>query len=848
MIVTTRGKQFALKQCAFNCVRRKGQILTYTTHNANSKKVNENNKNLIELLKQLKKNFKIDTPTPSRLNTDIFTNTNTSVKVPNEFTPKPFKYDLQLELEKKLNALVDQIFPKTKREKGSVREGLLKLIKSQYIEQGIFSENILLNKKAKGIFAKKTKLAAKDVTNTEFAIFQDFLTTIYESSLINSHQIENPNFFIETFLNGKDLVKDKEFFQFVTRNLYQLLDKAFDIDMILFKKITKRYLNTLFEINRINLVSENDKSRELLNILSNPVHWYPETRLYKRKIVLHIGPTNSGKTYNAIERLKSAKGRSFYAGPLRLLAKEVYDRFNHSFKIPCNLTTGESIIEKIDPATGRVSHISSGTTELLAKQIQSGMEYDVVVLDEIQNIGLKERGFAWSDILLGCKAKELHLCGEPRVVEIIKKICEITKDELVNKNYTRLSNLTMEAQPLKNWSELRSGDCIIESSRRKIIALKLEIERETEHTVSVVYGGLPLEARLQQSFMFNSRSSTILVASNAVGVGLNLNIERIVFNNIQRTDGTGMVLFDSSEIRQIAGRAGRHNTNGFVTSVVSKNVDRDAINNFKHIGKTLKEENPPIDTVYVFPPMSIISKLYDIFEERYKYGLGAKFKDRNEKYLVFFKFLSANVLKKKQDTEPVFKYGIENAVGKNQLPKLEVLCRLNNLTFYDILMLMNAPLKFQYKIESDFFTQCTMAINDNKTVSIFSLGLPTNILKLFVTYPIDDQELYNTMINSIEGAKILGKSANLEVIEQLYRCLVLFCWLQNRYPNNFLDVETVLKLQKRCELIIFYKLSVEPFYKLDTRVEIKNRIIKHQQERAKIRQINGSRTKKLLQN
>lgn len=821
------SKRYALKSSTFIANRESFSDLV----------TKRNSKDLENLLTELKKRGEYRKPATIKKKSNVLEESKHEWRLNmNKLKPSP-----DVDFTNKLKSLLDRIHPKTNSKNILVRDGILTLIESKFIEKNIIFDNITLNRKMLGLNGPNVDVCANDVSNLDLLIFQDFLTTLKESKSIENNNVKDKEL-LNDYLNRDPLVQDKSFYKCLTENLYNVFIEATKDDFSNFKRITKLYMNSLYETHRASKMERHTNDEKILKILTNPIHWYPETRLYKRKIVLHIGPTNSGKTFNAIERLKTATGRSFYAGPLRLLAKEIYDRFNHNFKIPCNLTTGESIIEKIDPSTGRVSNISSGTTELLAKQIQAGMEYDVVVLDEIQNIGLKQRGFAWCDILLGCKAKELHLCGEPRVVNIIKKICEITKDELIIKNYTRLSTLTMEPKAIEDWSELKSGDCIIESSRKRIIDLKFRIEKETNHSVSVVYGGLPLEARLQQSYMFNSRASTILVASNAVGVGLNLNINRIIFNDIKRTDGENMVLFDSSEIRQIAGRAGRYNRNGNVTCIKHKDNKTDSLNTFTHVQRVLEEENPPIETIYVFPPMNIISKMYDIFNEKYQYQMGFKFQNKYERYLKFFDFLSKDLVTNQQSTEPVFKFAVDEVINKKQLPKLQILGNLNNLTFYDLLMLMNSPIKFQFRTESEFFSRCVQGINDNKTMTIFSLGLPLNVLKIFVNYPIADANLYKEVINSSNGNKILANLVKLESLEQLYRCLVLFSWLQNRYPNNFLDASTVMKLQQRCELIIFYKLSVEPVYDLSTRIEIKNRIIKRQQQREKIKAMNSRNT------
>jgi ATP-dependent RNA helicase SUPV3L1/SUV3 len=118
-----------------------------------------------------------------------------------------------------------------------------------------------------------------------------------------------------------------------------------------------------------------------------PHEWYPYARLIKRKIYYHGGPTNSGKTYRALQRLKAAdpaKGGGMYCGPLRLLALEVYDQLNKS-GVYTDLLTGQE--QRQVPFS---SHISC-TVEM----VNLNREYDVAVIDEIQMIANEQRGFAW---------------------------------------------------------------------------------------------------------------------------------------------------------------------------------------------------------------------------------------------------------------------------------------------------------------------------------------------------------------------------------------------------------------------------------------------------------------------
>lgn len=275
-----------------------------------------------------------------------------------------------------------------------------------------------------------------------------------------------------------------------------------------------KYLYQGSVVNR--QLADSDKSEQIkLADLRYPVEWYPATRTLHRAIHLHVGPTNSGKTYNALKRLEQATS-GIYAGPLRLLAHEVYTRLNNRGK-PCNLVTGDERIVSDD----KDAKMSSCTVEMVPINI----DVDVAVIDEIQMIGDEDRGWAWTQALLGTKAKELHLCGEARTVPLIRELAASMGDKLEIHYYKRLSPLkTMSSSLNGGLKSLQKGDCVVAFSRLTIHALKLEIEELTKKQVAVVYGSLPPETRAQQAGLFNDPNNDydFLVASDAIGMGLNL--------------------------------------------------------------------------------------------------------------------------------------------------------------------------------------------------------------------------------------------------------------------------------------------------------------------------------------
>lgn len=297
------------------------------------------------------------------------------------------------------------------------------------------------------------------------------------------------------------------------------------------------------------------KNQQTLADLRYPTEWFPATRAMHRKIHLHVGPTNSGKTYHALQRLEQAE-KGVYAGPLRLLAHEVYTRMNAKGK-RCALVTGEE--RRVPDESAAIGNMLSCTVEM----VPLNDTLDVAVIDEIQMIGNIERGWAWTQALLGVKAKEVHLCGEERTVPLIRELCASVGEKLEIHKYERLSPLKVMDQSLDGeLKKLRKGDCIVSFSVMGIHALRRQIERATGRKVATVYGSLPPETRAQQARLFNDPNNDydFLVASDAIGMGLNLSIKRIIFESSSKFDGVQRRTLTVADIKQIAGRAGRYRT------------------------------------------------------------------------------------------------------------------------------------------------------------------------------------------------------------------------------------------------------------------------------------------------
>ena len=261
---------------------------------------------------------------------------------------------------------------------------------------------------------------------------------------------------------------------------------------------------------RFSDIDLNDQQR--LADLRYPVEWYPATRTVQRKFIMHVGPTNSGKTYQALKRLEQAES-GIFAGPLRLLAHEVFTRLNAKGR-KSDLITGDEKNEQ------EGASLKSCTVEMVPLNV----DVDVAVIDEIQMIGHRERGWAWTQALLGLKAKEIHLCGEERSVPLVRELVASMGDKLEINTYKRLSPLETSPSLNGRLANLRKGDCVVVFSVVGIHAMKQDIEKATQKRVAIVYGSLPPEIRAQQAKLFNDPDNDydFLVASDAIGMGLNL--------------------------------------------------------------------------------------------------------------------------------------------------------------------------------------------------------------------------------------------------------------------------------------------------------------------------------------
>jgi len=480
--------------------------------------------------------------------------------------------------------------------------------------------------------------------------------------------------------------------------------------------------------------------------LQFPARIYPEARKFKREVHLHIGPTNSGKSYTALSAFKAAKS-GYYAGPLRMLAREVFDRVN-SEGIACNLITGDEILE-----SPGASHNSS-TIEMMNLNV----DMEVAVIDEIQMIGDPDRGSTWTQALLGVRAKVLHLCGDPNSEDIVQKLMAETGDTLTVHRYERLNKLEVENKALAGkkktgfYNSLRPGDCVVAFSKNDVQRIRDNIvsAKGRKGCCAVIYGSLPPDIRAEQSRQFNDPDSGVdyLVASDAIGMGLNLAIKRVVFTTISKFDGNVNRELEIGEIKQIAGRAGRFRTqtgeegeSGKVTS-----VQKDSIPAIK---RAMKVSTP---------------KLEEALVKSSKHSMKLTSYSENIAF-------STLVMDWYRNVETGRNYRMSRVAKIIDYAKLTD--KIRDLTFSERVMLLDAPISNDPTQEAAFVKICR-TIAASRVVNVVTL------------FPDIIESLSHT-------------NTSTQVLEKVHRIISLYLWFSYRFPCNFTDRATAVDLKRLCE-------------------------------------------------
>jgi ATP-dependent RNA helicase SUPV3L1/SUV3 len=252
-------------------------------------------------------------------------------------------------------------------------------------------------------------------------------------------------------------------------------------------------------------------------------------------------------------------------------------------------------------------------------------QYDVAVIDEIQMIADPDRGQAWATALLGVQAKEVHLCGEERTVKLIESICASIGDECIVHRYNRLSPLEPMDHSLNgDYGKLEKGDAIVAFSRLNLHALKRTIEQRTGRRCAIIYGSLPPEVRVQQAALFNDPDNDydFIVASDAIGMGLNLEIRRVVLETVAKYDGSQNRMLTYPELKQIGGRAGRYKTARNATEGTGSAVTEERKvgyvttmdrQDLRSVHRAFEADVDDIEAAYITPPAAVVERFSTYF-------------------------------------------------------------------------------------------------------------------------------------------------------------------------------------------------------------------------------------------
>ncbi|KAL8186968.1 UNVERIFIED_CONTAM: ATP-dependent RNA helicase supv3l1, mitochondrial [Gekko kuhli] len=479
-----------------------------------------------------------------------------------------------------------------------------------------------------------------------------------------------------------------------------------------------------------------------------PPNWYSEARAIQRKIVFHAGPTNSGKTYHAIQRYLAAKS-GIYCGPLKLLAHEIFQKSNDA-NVPCDLVTGEERV-CID-GEGRPSAHVACTIEMCSVNTP----YEVAVIDEIQMIKDPSRGWAWTRALLGLCAEEIHVCGEAAAINLVTELMYTTGEEVEVRNYKRLTPIKVLDQALESLDNLRPGDCIVCFSKNDIYSVSRQIEARGKEC-AVIYGSLPPGTKLTQAKKFNDPDDPckIMVATDAIGMGLNLSIKRIIFNSlikpvVNEKGEKEMDTITTSQALQISGRAGRFSTvfkEGEVTT-----MHRDDLASLKEILNKSVEPivaaglHPTAEQIEMFAyhlPGATLSNLIDIF------------------------------------------------VSLSQVDGLYFVCNVDDFKFLAD-MIQHIPLNLRAR-----YVFCTAPINKKQPY------VCTSLLKFARQFSRNEPLTFDWLCRHINWPLTPPRNIkDLVHLEAVHDVLDLYLWLSYRFMDMFPDTSLVRDIQKELDDII----------------------------------------------
>ncbi|MBF0295329.1 MAG: RNA helicase [Magnetococcales bacterium] len=450
-----------------------------------------------------------------------------------------------------------------------------------------------------------------------------------------------------------------------------------------------------------------------------------------RHVTLYLGPTNSGKTYQALRRLAEA-ANGIYLAPLRLLALEVAETLN-AWGVPCNMITGE---ERIEVEGAR-------HTACTIEMLPLDRRYEVCVIDEAQMLGDSGRGWAWTQAVLGVAADEVNIVGAPESRPALEKLLALTGDPYEIHYLERLAPLQLLRKPVKGIRELEPGTAIILFSRQGVLNLKAEIERSTGIPTAVLYGALPPEVRRRQAQLFASGETPLLVATDAIGMGLNLPIRTLLFAQDTKVIDRQEHPLTPMEVRQIAGRAGRFGKNevGFVGTYLIP---------MHHISTSFRLTPHPVKRAHLAPNLDHLLAIASL---------------KGERNPALARLFTTFVQTVKPDPEVY-----ELADLEDQIVLARIADRHRNLGLATRFALSAAPVPLREASAVAAFETMTATVARGRVLSLAKV-LPEQA-------------------HGVVGGGRLG------LLEAAMRVVTLYCWLHFRFPEQFPEIEEA-EIQRR---------------------------------------------------
>ena len=289
--------------------------------------------------------------------------------------------------------------------------------------------------------------------------------------------------------------------------------------------------------------------------------------MIKKKVTAVLGPTNTGKTHLAIETMLSFD-TGMIGFPLRLLAREVYDKVIKKVSTDkVALITGE---EKIIPTNAKYFLCT-------VESMPIDKDLDFVGVDEIQMCADHERGHIFTDRLINQRGNKLTMLMGSNT---IKKIISNLEDDLEFINRNRLSKLSFAGH--KKISRINRKTAIIAFSAEEVYAIA-ELIRRQKGGAAIVMGSLSPKTRNAQVELYQSGDVDFLVATDAIGMGINMDLDNVYFSNLKKFDGKKLRRSNLTEIRQIASRAGRYlNDGNFGITGDCKEINAEEVDLFEH--------------------------------------------------------------------------------------------------------------------------------------------------------------------------------------------------------------------------------------------------------------------------